>query len=379
MRKILVLLSALVCCSSAFGQGAKPPRITLTPADENPWPIDVPCLPAQENPVAWNEPGEAFATDNFPGFPDLPCTPDKKLSSSPDNTELSDEEIPWILVRNRFFEVLTNATRAKSLLILKNLERFRVATEQFTDVRMPPVAPPIIVLIFESTAEFRQFVRSDEIDGLMVPLANRPGLIVMPAEGDHRYAMHIIRHEYVHVLTASRSTDYPVWYREGIAEVLASSEFTGTEVGAAGNEKIIFVPPLYRISTTYKTESYTRLIRDDYDPHTGPIGSDSYAQYWLLVHYIAFSAEMKPKLHEYLRIYSDGVSSQKAFKKAFGMSASKFERKKLKAYRQAVPSYQLTLDLSQVDFDFQIAWAEDADITRILDEIERGIINNEDK
>jgi hypothetical protein len=371
MNKMFLLLPVLIWCSLTFGAELNPPKVTLTPAEESPWLLDVPCLPAEENPETWTEPDDVFANE-FPGFPEPSCIPNKEHPWLSDNLDLTAEEIPWLLITNRYFEVLTNATRGKALIIVKNLEKFRVATLQLTNVQIPHDAPRTIVLLFDTYAEFQRYTPDAEILGYTVPLTNRPGLIVMSADGDHRKAMRILRHEYVHVLTAYRSGSYPAWYREGIAEVLAYSEFDSGETSSTNSEKLTFLPPLGRLSDAYKTESFNRLIRDDYDPHKRRKGSDDYAQYWMLVHYVTFNPDMKSQLEDYFQMYNSGVTSQKAFKKTFGMSASKLWRKKLKQYLREVPNYRLSLDVSEVDYEFEIEWADTTEIKRVLNDIEQG-------
>ena len=51
-------------------------------------------------------------------------------------------EKPWLRINNDHFVALTDAKEKKALKILEELERFRVAAQQFVDISVPDGEPP---------------------------------------------------------------------------------------------------------------------------------------------------------------------------------------------------------------------------------------------
>jgi len=270
----------------------------------------------------------------------------------------------WWIIENRYFSAIVNTGSEFALKRMNDLERFRAAAEQITTVKLPKDYPPAVVIIFEESRHFDQYTYVEGLRGYMVSMGSGPLFVTSSAFIDLD-AKQVLRHEYVHVLTAMREFRYPLWYREGIAEVLSTSEIK--------DNHITFLPPWKRLKAIYSGDDFNRIIDDDFDPHKDFSRADSYIGYWLLVHYLMFNEEKKPQLEECLRLYNSGMSSKKSFKRAFGMSANKMWRKELKKYSDAIPIFKAKLKTNSVEDSYSMTIADPSEIETLLIRLEQII------
>lgn len=271
-------------------------------------------------------------------------------------------EKPWLKIENTHFVVLTDSKEKRALEILEELERFRVAAQQFIDVSIPEGAPPIRVVIFRSQSRFHKLVGSNFTEGKALRTADGP-MIVMHSRRPYwrgsASSSHIARHEFVHMLEAHHPATYPCWYKEGFAELLATAEIADGYMLVGSYQKGRAVG-LY--SRKIKDEIFERCYRGEY------------GKYWLFTHYLTFNDNRYEALLEYLNLFDAGMPSIEAFQLAFGTTPSAMWKDEVRQYRK-IPVYRIPIDLSEVDLPFQVSKADPSEIEEQLRFLEERFSN----
>lgn len=259
----------------------------------------------------------------------------------------------WRVIENSHFQALSDASPSDVEDLLLELERFRLIVQKLTTVKVPPDAPPVNVVIFNNTDDFRKYTPNNNVAGFATHNNEGHLLIVMPVKIERADSMHDIRHEYVHTLMAYHKFRFPRWYNEGLAEFLASVEMHDDEIIVGG-------PPKKRAQYWYYASLYSfdKLVADTIDPTRASL-ADAYMQYWLMTHYMLTDPKRAAKLGKYIALYNSGMDSLKAFKLSFGETPSEMGRRDLRIYTRHMKSYRMKFDFSGVDNDFSVRPARD--------------------
>ncbi len=253
----------------------------------------------------------------------------------------------WYRIENSHFDVLSDAKPRKVLKILDELERFRVATEQFVNIDIPEDAPRTRVTILRSRRAFYELVGSQFVAGVMFDTPDGPMFVMSSSKPKYRYAwdpLEVMRHEYVHIISSYDDVRYPRWYNEGFAELLATAEIHDDYMLVGTYDK---ANALSLYSWTVDDEMFEDGYR--YEPH--------YGWYWLFTHYLAFGSDRQDELVEYLNLYAAGTPPLEAFYSAFGLSPSEMWKQEVHQYRE-IPVYRVPIDLSKANLDFVVSDAD---------------------
>ncbi len=240
-------------------------------------------------------------------------------------------EKPWFKYENRYFEVQSNASRRKTLALLTELENFRAAVLQVTNISVPDDAPKTLVLIMKSNKEFSKYTRDKSVAGYAVAVNDRT-MLVMPATRDSGMNEIVIRHEYVHALLRYKEIEYPVWFEEGFAELASSISFRKKDTIFTVGEHTGRWP-----SVRSGLVDWNRLVSEEFDMHeisSGLTQSNAYWQSWLLVHYLTLGNNFQnaDNLQGYFDLTQSGKSSLEAFELAFGVTPTEWAEKYMSEY-----------------------------------------------
>ena len=137
----------------------------------------------------------------------------------------------------------------------------------------------------------------------------------------------IMFHEYVHhLMRGSNQFNYPLWYDEGFAEVLAATTIKGQEATIGNVSKARGYELKYgkkiKLSELLKTNS--RVEGNKF------FWAAFYAKAWFFVHYLQISPwagndQLKPQTADYLYRVSQGEDPLLAFKESFLMTAEEMD------------------------------------------------------
>ena len=275
----------------------------------------------------------------------------------------------WQRYESPYFVVNSDASERKTLAILRELELFRAAVLQVAGLRVPDSAPRTEVLIFGKKKDFEKLGMGRNVAGF-VRHADDRFLMVMSASGLSRWGEELIRHEFSHVLLGYRGFPYPMWYREGFAELMSTMEIREKNLEFALGQ-----PPESAKWTVGDSFDWNTLIAEGWDnrSHHGKTVSSAYLQSWLLVHYMMLGENFAnlPSLYEYFNLVGSGTPSLPAFEQAFGMNGQALWARELKQYSKRL--FYLVYDFrpEELHLDFQPAEADAAAIEALIAELSR--------
>ncbi|MBK6740036.1 MAG: hypothetical protein IPG64_20440 [Haliea sp.] len=122
---------------------------------------------------------------------------------------------------NSHFVAYSDAAESKVMALMDNLERFRGAVLQVSNIKIPQSAPKTLVVITRDRSTFSGATPHRNTAGFAISDGTQT-LIVLPAFGSTSWTHSVIRHEYGHALLRFMEFSYPTWYEEGFAEGVAT-------------------------------------------------------------------------------------------------------------------------------------------------------------
>lgn len=271
------------------------------------------------------------------------------LLSVPAGAKIPLDDDRWIEVRSPHFVFWSRLSDKETRRVAERLEGFRSVVGMLTTAKPPEKdAVPTRIFLFRGRAP--EYGLSSKIDGYFRPgLRNNDAI----ARGSGKRITHVMRHEYAHFLIRNQdSLNYPTWFSEGFAELLATIEVDGEEF-EIGN-----VPDgrQYALQETLWMSFDDLLSARSTHEMSSMRMHQFYAQSWALVHYLsygrpdrAFSADMSA----YLKDIESGISAPAAFENRFGIATKKLRRtvrtyvtRKIRYFRGRLiqPSGELTFE-----------------------------------
>lgn len=224
-----------------------------------------------------------------------------------------DDLLPGIDDRwNRYaspnFELYCDQSDKEARAILRDLELLRAVF--FGQIGFRETARlDVTIYAFRSQREFEAYTpKGDSVTktlaGLYVARPDRAVILLRPME-DRLAARRVAFHEYVHHLFKAVGEDPPLWFNEGMAELLAGIKLEGDNLTighpvvdrllSLQHEKLIPLGELFAVgpgSKYYQSKGHTGLF---------------YAQSWALLHYWRFGkSKLDPAaVDRFLRVAGD--------------------------------------------------------------------------
>ena len=239
----------------------------------------------------------------------------------------------WINLTTKNFNIISNADEGQTRKLALKLEQFHyVFTKLFN---LPPRPIPTTVMVFKSDGSFKPYKplyngKPSNVAGYFQP-GHDENLIAVDISANDQRPMSVIFHEYTHLLTSSTPREWPLWLKEGLAELYSSFEVKGNEV-----------------SLGIPIDNHVFLLRENkFVPlqallnvhHDSPVYNERekqgifYAQSWALCHYIMYGdkSSRQPQMVNYAKLINQGVEPDRAFTQAFKVDATTME-KELRRY-----------------------------------------------
>jgi len=272
----------------------------------------------------------------------------------------------WRKYENDYFVVYSNAREKRAQKMIEILERFRAAVVQISSIEIPRESPKTIVLLPKNRSHFKKLITQNSLGGFATRV-NDQTILVMPASDSKGDEENAIRHEFAHALLAFHDFEYPRWYEEGFAELVAEVQFVNDgrsfTLGEVTKRAAYNGKPLY---------DWNKLVSDQFKLHeiTGiRLSSSAYAQAWLLAHYTTLGNELNnlTTLQHYFSLVKEGVASEEAFTQAFGMSALDLWHTELKSYAERIPYYTINFESSALNLGFSSEIADESDYKPMFD------------
>jgi hypothetical protein len=252
-------------------------------------------------------------------------------------------EAKWIKLQAPRFGVLSQLTAEDTRAWAIQFEQFIDAIHQLYSVNDVEL-PPLTIVMFKQSRDFAPFQFRTEsgqvkVDGFF---ATRGSWSVIGLTGQgNDVTRHVIQHEAVHWFASASNTPSPLWFSEGIAEVLATFEARDGK-GRWGRSIQNHVDYLgYR--GLVPLEQFLRKSQDE--ALHGPAADTYYPEAWAFVHYLLFgnNGTQRSKLETLLK-KSRETDLDTAFNVAFGASYNEVTldlRKYLERGRYAMALFDL--------------------------------------
>ncbi|HEX7569758.1 MAG TPA: hypothetical protein VF492_04580 [Verrucomicrobiae bacterium] len=203
--------------------------------------------------------------------------------------ELPLEQRPWLAVRTAHFNLYSCGGRPEVYKLAGRLEQFCKAYSQLAGA--PAVAsPPIIVLAFPNHESLKPFLplyhgKAGNLAAFFKRGADENLIVLSLPEPDTPATdMEIIFHEYTHLLFRRNDQFWPLWLKEGMAEIYSTFQTAGQTAHIAG-------PIPYHLQTLQHS-GLMPLAELFSVNHDSPQYNEAerqgvfYAESWLLTHFL---------------------------------------------------------------------------------------------
>ena len=239
----------------------------------------------------------------------------------------------WMEIRSPHFIVLTDAGLTQGRAAALHFEQMRQLFGELIQQGDIRSSGPFTLYVFKTTREMRR-----QLPTFHGQPTNQPGLFVSADDGDYvaldwsdANAIPAIAHDYAHVILDANTLPMPVWYDEGIAELLATLTFRYQDVDYGAR------PAYVKQALGGKLMPTAQFLKVPlHAPGTGEDDRHSayHAQAWLMVSWLQ-SHHMLPQCNQYAGlVLMKHTPPDEAFQQAFQMTPAEFD-KTLAAYLAA--------------------------------------------
>lgn len=230
----------------------------------------------------------------------------------------------WSTYKSANFELHTDAKKRDAEKLLKNFERFHELIFAVTGVEKKVDRSRLKIIKYAQNNDFRALTGDMNTIGVYYRTESGPKMLAGPSFSLGSDTT--LFHEYVHhVMHQQGSYNYPRWYDEGFAELLAATKMTSNNVilGAIPEYRARDLRPIGDNGSLGKL-SVKELITEENSNETPQYRQRFYATSWLLMHYIQISPvqnklPLQQQTAEYNRRVSLGENPESAFRASFKM------------------------------------------------------------
>ncbi|MEI7731008.1 MAG: tetratricopeptide repeat protein [Verrucomicrobiota bacterium] len=235
---------------------------------------------------------------------------------------------PWFEIRSAGFWAYSCGRSQEVFNLVARLEQFRFCYAQLGGTQAV-AAPPITVYAFPNDASYVPFKplydgRPANISGCFM---RRPEgiMIALSLSRTDAGTLQTMYHEYTHFLLRNNQRFWPMWLKEGMADLYSTLAVSGgtVSIGLPSGPRLYTLAhqelmPLHQLlSVTHESPAYNE--RDQQGIF--------YAQSWLLAHYLAVAnTPHHDQFPQYTRLLRTGMGPVPAFTSAFKTSLPAMER-----------------------------------------------------
>lgn len=228
----------------------------------------------------------------------------------------------WNKAESDHFIIYGDTPKQQLAEYAKKVERFNVFLHHRFNLNDADAAVKLTIFSVHEYANMAALIGSNRrsasnVRGFFKSGPDGSMAVVERVVADNKFSLDadvILFHEYTHYISFRYyQTAYPLWFVEGIAELLSTVEFDKTGHALVGKPALFRAPELF-LGEDWSVEkvlnaSYAQAYAE-YSPF--------YGRAWLLTHYLEFSAERRGQLAKYLDLINNGSPQKEAAVAAFG-------------------------------------------------------------
>jgi tetratricopeptide (TPR) repeat protein len=235
---------------------------------------------------------------------------------------------PWVETRTAHFHTYSCGPTQEVARLAGRLEQFHQAYAVLAGTNAV-ASPPVVVMAFPDHDSLKPFLpvygsQPGNLAGFFCRGTDE-NLIVLPLAGTRVGSLEIIFHEYSHLLFRRNERIWPMWLKEGMADIYATFE-------VAGEQGVRIAKPMDAYLKLLKNQPMMPLERLFGATRESPEYNERarqgmfYAQSWLLTHYLMVgNPAHKARLGQLTVCLRIGQTATQAFTNAFGLSLPAME------------------------------------------------------
>src|SRR6266478_2534344 len=276
------------------------------------------------------------------------------------------------LLKLRWFEVKTPHFRAYSCSnpqqvarLVERLEQFRQAYSSLAGAQAV-ASPPIVVMVFPGQEALQPYLplyhgRPANMTAFF-QRGSDENLIVLPLL--ENISLEAVFHEYTHLLLRHNDRFWPLWLKEGMAEIYSTFEVRNGHTARIGQPKPRHLRWLSQ-EPMLPLASLFAISHDSPGYNEAEQQGMFYAQSWLLTHFLMLGdkPEYKARFKQLTPLLKQGESPEAAFKNAFQTSLPVMEAD-LRRYLEAGKFNHLDLAIPEN------LWSRQEMVSRVLPPVE---------
>lgn len=240
----------------------------------------------------------------------------------------------WINLTTKNFNIISNADEGGTRRLALKLEQFHFVFSTLFNLPLER-SLPTTVMVFKHDASFKPY--KPLYNGKPANLAGYfqsgqdENIIAVDISANQEHPMSLIYHEYTHLLTSLTPRQWPVWLKEGLAELYSSFDVVDNKVtlGAPISRHVLllrdktFIPVQDLITVRHGSPLYNERDKQ----------SIFYAESWAFCHYMMFGDKSvrQPQMAEFAKLINQGIADDRAFAQAFKLGPAEME-KQIRSY-----------------------------------------------
>jgi tetratricopeptide (TPR) repeat protein len=229
----------------------------------------------------------------------------------------------WFLTRTVHFNIYSCGPLPEAYKLAARLEQFCDAYSLLAGTNAV-ASPPIVVMAFPDHESMKPFLplyqgKPGNVAGFFTRGSDENLIVLaLPSANSVSSGMDVIYHEYAHLLFRRNDRIWPLWLKEGMAEIYSTFETTGGEVEIArpiGHHLRLLahepMMPLHELfAVTPKSPQYNETTRQGI----------FYAESWLLTDYLMAGDNpvYRARFGRFTKLLREGQLPEQAFTNALG-------------------------------------------------------------
>lgn len=257
----------------------------------------------------------------------------------------------WFLTRTAHFNIYSCSPLLQTYKLAARLEQFCDAYSILAGTNAVS-SPPVVVMAFSDHESMQPFLplyqgKPGNVAGFFTRGSDENLIVLaLPDTNPASLGMDVIFHEYAHLLFRRNDRIWPLWLKEGMAEIYSTFETTGDEVQIArpighhlrllAHEPLIPLHELFAV--TPKSPQYNESTRQGI----------FYAESWLLTDYLMAgdNPDYRARFGQFTEFLREGQFPEQAFTNALGTTLPMMEMQ-LRRYLERGQFVPITLTLSK--------------------------------